>query len=229
MAFDALRHDDIDVYVEYTGTIWTSYMKRDAPIPGWRTLAAASAWLAETHGVRLLGALGFENAYCLAMRSDRARALGIVSVADLSARGRQLSLGSDYEFLQRPEWTRLRDTYGLSFARTASYDPSFMYSAVAGREVDLITAFSSDGRIDELGLTVLSDPLRAFPPYDAVLLLSPRAAEHASLVVALQPLLGAISVERMRRANQMVDRDEDKRTPEQAAAWLSEPIGSVQQ
>jgi osmoprotectant transport system permease protein len=104
-----------------------------------------------------------------------------------------------------------------------------MYSAVAGREVDLITAFSSDGRIDELGLTVLPDPLRAFPPYDAVLLLSPRATEQASLVQALQPLLGAISVERMRRANQMVDRDEDKRTPEQAAAWLSESIASVQQ
>jgi hypothetical protein len=25
----------------------------------------------------------------------------------------------------------------------------------------------------------------------------------------------------MRRANQMVDRDNDKRTPEQAAAWLA--------
>lgn len=222
VAFDALRNDDIDVYVEYTGTIWTSYMKRDAPLTGWRTLAAASAWLADTHGVRLLGALGFENAYCLAMRGDRARELGIGSIADLSAHAGQLSLGSDYEFLQRAEWTRLRDTYGLSLSRTTSYDPSFMYSAVAAREVDLITAFSSDGRIDELGLVVLPDPLRAFPPYDAVLLLSPRAAERAELAAALQPLLGTISVERMRRANQMVDRDVDKRTPERAAAWLME-------
>jgi osmoprotectant transport system permease protein len=222
VAFDALRHGDIDVYVEYTGTIWTSYMKRDAPEPSWRTLALASAWLAENHGVRLLGALGFENAYCLAMRRDRALALGIGSVADLATRGGALALGSDYEFLKRAEWTRLSGTYHLSFARTTSYDPSFMYAAVAGREVDLITAFSSDGRIDELDLVVLPDPARAFPPYDAVLLLSPRAAEQASLVRALEPLLGAISVERMRRANQMVDRDDDKRTPEQAAAWLQE-------
>jgi osmoprotectant transport system permease protein len=222
VAFDALRHDDIDVYVEYTGTIWTSYMRRDAPEPSWRTLALASAWLAENHGVRLLGALGFENAYCLAMRRERARSLGILSVADLAARGRGLALGSDYEFLQRAEWTRLRDTYQLSFARTTSYDPSFMYAAVASGEVDLITAFSSDGRIDELELAVLPDPRRAFPPYDAVVLLSPRAAEQASVVQALEPLVGAISVERMRRANQMVDRDDDKRTPEQAAAWLQE-------
>ena len=119
-------------------------MKRDgAGSRGWRTLRGSERLAAETHGVRLLGALGFENAYCLAMRGDRARDSGIASVADLPARGRQLSLGSDYEFLQRPEWTRLRDTYGLSFARSTSYDPSFMYSAVAGREVDLITAISS--------------------------------------------------------------------------------------
>jgi osmoprotectant transport system permease protein len=220
VAFDALRHGDIDVYVEYTGTIWTSYMKRDAPEPSWRTLALASAWLAENHGVRLLGALGFENAYCLAMRRDRARELRIASIADLGSRGRELALGSDYEFLQRAEWTRLRDTYQLSFARTTTYDPSFMYSAVAQREVDLITAFSSDGRIDELDLVVLADPARAFPPYDAVLLLSPRAAELPSVVQALEPLIGAISVGQMRRANQMVDRDAEKRTPEQAASWL---------
>jgi osmoprotectant transport system permease protein len=225
VAFDALRNGDIDVYVEYTGTIWTSFMKRGAPSSSWRTLALASAWLAENHGVRLLGSLGFENAYCLAMRRDRARELGIGSIADLAARGRALSLGSDYEFLQRAEWTRLEDTYRLSFARTTSYDPSFMYSAVANREVDLITAFSSDGRIDELDLVVLPDPARAFPPYDAVLLLSPRAAEEPSVVQALAPLLGAISVERMRRANQMVDRDEDKRTPEQAARWLLTFVG----
>jgi osmoprotectant transport system permease protein len=220
VAFDALRHGDIDVYVEYTGTIWTSYMKRDAPVPSWRTLALASAWLAESHGVRLLGALGFENAYCLAMRRERARELGIGSIADLGSRGRELTLGSDYEFTKRAEWTRLRNAYGLSFARTTSYDPSFMYSALARREVDLITAFSSDGRIDELDLVVLSDPARVFPPYDAVLLLSPRAAEQPSVVEALEPLIGAISVQQMRRANQMVDRDDDKRTPEQAASWL---------
>jgi osmoprotectant transport system permease protein len=220
VAFDALRNDDIDVYVEYTGTIWTAYMKREAPSSSWGTLALASGWLADQHGVRLLGALGFENAYCLAMRRERARELGIGTIADLSMRARELALGSDYEFLQRPEWKRLEDSYRLSFARTTSYDPSFMYPAVAGGQVDLITAFSSDGRIDELDLVVLADPARAFPPYDAVLLLSPRAAEQAAVVRALEPLVGAIPVQRMRQANQMVDRDQDKRTPEQAAAWL---------
>lgn len=227
VAFDALTSGDIDVYVEYTGTIWSGYMKRGAPTSSWRTLALAGAWLAETHGVRLLGPLGFENAYCLAMRRDRAQALGIHSVADLSTRGRQLALGADYEFLQRAEWTRLQDTYQLSFARTVSFDPSFMYDAVDRGEVDVITAFSSDGRIDELDLQVLPDEAQAFPPYDAVLLLSPRAAGTTEVARALRPVLQKISVEHMREANQMVDRDADKRTPEQAAHWLLTRAGGT--
>jgi osmoprotectant transport system permease protein len=222
VAFDALANGDIDVYVEYTGTIWSSYMQRGAPESSWRTLAVASAWLAQTHGVRLLGALGFENAYCLAMRRERASALGVSSLADLSAHGSGLALGSDYEFLKRGEWARLASTYRFEPARTVTIDPSLMYAALSRGEVDLISAFSSDGRIAELDLLVLSDPERALPPYDAVLLLSPRVAGAAALVRALEPLLGAIPVERMRRANQMVDREQDKRTPEQAAAWLLE-------
>jgi len=87
----------------------------------------------------------------------------------------------------------------------------------------VISAFSSDGRIDSLGLIALGDPRQAFPPYDAVLLLSPRAAESEPIVRALSPLLGSISVERMRRANQLVDGG--GQPPEQAAAWL---LGSAQ-
>jgi osmoprotectant transport system permease protein len=221
VAFDALRQGDIDVYVEYTGTIWSSYMRRDEPVSSWRMLALAGAWLADTHGIRLLGALGFENAYCLAMRRDRAEALGITTLADLASRGAGLALGTDYEFPKRAERARLEATYPLSFGRVTSYDPSFMYTAIERGEVDVITAFSSDGRIDELNLVVLADPARAFPPYDAVLLLSPRAADTPAVVEALEPLVGVLSVERMREANQMVDRDGDKRTPEQAAAWLT--------
>jgi len=224
VAFDALRSGDIDVYVEYTGTIWSSYMQRGAPESSWRTLASTSAWLAERHGIRLLGPLGFENAYCLAMRRERAEALGVRDLRALASHASELAFGTDYELLKRPEWTRLTETYGLSFSRTVTYDPSFMYSALASGDVDVISAFSSDGRIDSLGLVVLDDPAQAFPPYDAVLLLSPRAAESDAIVGALAPLVGSIPVERMRRANEIVDRSEGRQTPEQAAHWLLENV-----
>lgn len=226
IAFDALRAGDIDVYVEYTGTIWSNYMQRSAPEAGWHTLAATGAWLAETHHIRQLGALGFENAYALAMRRDQAKSLGIDTTADLVALAPQLRLGSDYEFFQRPEWARLKQTYGLEFSKLVSFDPSFMYAAVGKGDVDVITAFSSDGRISAFDLVVLPDPKQALPPYDAVLLLSARAAATPKVVRVLTPLIGRISAERMRHANLLVDRDDDKATPRDAAAWLSRQIES---
>jgi osmoprotectant transport system permease protein len=95
-----------------------------------------------------------------------------------------------------------------------------MYRAIADGSADVLSAFSSDGRIEALGLVTLSDPRGALPNYDAVLLLSPRVASDARLASALRPLIGAIPIETMRRANLMVDRDADKATPQQAARWL---------
>jgi osmoprotectant transport system permease protein len=45
------------------------------------------------------------------------------------------------------------------------------------------------------------------------------------LRAALQPLIGAIPIERMREANMMVDRDTDKQSPAAAARWLAEQAG----
>lgn len=220
VAFDALRRGDIDVYVDYSGTLWANGMKRTDVAPAWQVLAELSGWLASEHSIRCLGSLGFENAYALAMRRDRAQELGVRSIADLAKYAPRLSVGSDYEFFERPEWTQLKRAYALSFERRVTFDSTFMYDAVQRREVDVITAFSSDGRIALYDLLVLDDPRRAFPPYDAVLLVSARLAEHQEALGALTPLIGAIDVTRMRKANLMVDRDEDKRLPKEAAEWL---------
>jgi osmoprotectant transport system permease protein len=97
-----------------------------------------------------------------------------------------------------------------------------MYGAVSRGEVDVISAFSSDGRIAAMNLRVLADNRHAMPPYDALILLSPQAATRSDVVDALSPLVGAIPVQMMQQANFMVDRDEDKKTVREAAEWLLE-------
>ena len=173
----------------------------------------------------LLGPLGFENAYALAMRRERAAALGIATIADLGAPRRRVEFGSDLEFLSRPEWTALKAAYGLDFKAQRSYTPTFMYRALDSADVDVISAFSSDGRIAAQGLVVLADPMHALPSYDAVVLLSPRRANDELLRRALSPLIGEISVERMREANFMVDRDTDKASVQEAARFLAGAAG----
>jgi osmoprotectant transport system permease protein len=224
VVFGAVAGGDIDVYVDYAGTIWTGAIKRrDVPARA-AMVRAIGAWTRETSGVRLVGALGFENAYAFAMRGDDARRRGITSLDDL-VNTSNLTLASDLEFLERPEWAAVKRAYPLRFARTTPYSPTFMYRALASGKADVISAFSSDGRIAADGLTVLSDPRHAIPGYDAILLVAPKRAEDAKFVTALQPLIGRIPVAAMRAANYQVDRDADKRTPEAAAKWLAGKIG----
>jgi osmoprotectant transport system permease protein len=100
-----------------------------------------------------------------------------------------------------------------------------MYRAVADGGVDVISAFTSDGRIAAQGLVVLDDTKHAIPSYDAVILIAPKRASDMTLINAVTPLIGKISIERMREANLMVDRDADKATPKEAAGFLAHAIG----
>ena len=220
VAYQALAAGDVHVYVDYSGTLWTNILQRRDTPPPEAMRATLTAALRARDGVRLLGPLGFENAYALAMRGETARALGLRTLDDLAGPARRLRFGADLEFLTRPEWRSVREAYDLRFAEQRSYSPTFMYRAIADGSADIISAFSSDGRIAALDLVLLDDPRRALPSYDAVLLISPEHAEDRRLVEALRPLIGAIPVGRMREANLMVDRDEDKRTPAEAARWL---------
>jgi len=224
VAYRAVASGGIDVYVDYSGTLWADILKRKDNPPRQMLLRELKAALKARDGVDLMGALGFENAYALAMRRDRAQALGIKTIADLAVHAPALTLGSDIEFLSRPEWKALQSAYGLRFKAERRFQPTFMYKAVVDGEVDVISAFSSDGRIAADDLVVLSDPKQAIPPYDAVILLSPKRAGDARFKQALEPLLGAIPVEAMRKANLSVDRDRDKATPAQAARALEAAI-----
>lgn len=218
--FDALSRGTIDVYVDYSGTIWANYMKRrDTPAP-WQVMAETTGWLAKQHGIRNLGNLGFENAYVLAMKRTKADKLGVKSIRDLAKHASSLKVGGDYEFFSRPEWRALRSAYGLRFSEKTSYDSTLMYEAVKEGNADVIAAFSSDGRIAAYDLALLDDPFNAIPPYDAILLVSKRVANDARVVRVLQKLVGQIKLGVMQRANLMVDRDSDKKTASQAADWL---------
>ncbi|MCL9998959.1 MAG: ABC transporter permease/substrate-binding protein [Erythrobacter sp.] len=222
----AVASSSVDISVDYTGTIWANFLKR-ADNPGREAMyETIREWELRENGVKVLGRLGFENAYAFAMRPDRAKELGVTNLADLVGKGGSLTVGGDPEFFERPEWLAVRDAYGLRFGRTRNFAPTFMYDALRSGEADVISAYTSDGRIAADKLVVLADPRGALPSYDALLLLSPRIADDPGVAAALQPLLGAISVEAMREANFEVDReDAGKLTPPQAAEQLAKRTG----
>jgi len=142
--------------------------------------------------------------------AGRARAdeLGVRRLSELAPKAPRLRAAADYEFWSRSEWTDVRRVYGLDFAERRVMDPSLLYAAVAGDQVDVITAYSSDGRVSAYDLIALEDDREAIPPYDAVVLVSRSLADRRPDVVrALTDLEGTIDAERMRAMNVAVDRD----------------------
>jgi hypothetical protein len=66
-----------------------------------------------------------------------------------------------------------------------------MYRAAAAGEIDVISAYTSDGRMAQYDLVVLDDPKSEIPPYDAILLIARARADDPSFLI-----LGGISAEK---------------------------------
>lgn len=213
--FLALRGNQIDCCINYTGNIWTVLMKEKESAERPILRARVRRFLRERYGVICLGELGFENAYALAMNPKRAEELlgsdrTKWTVSGLAEQTRHLpvSISGDLQFFRRPEWRQLRDRYQLRFREKIEADPTLMYGAVRDGRVDVIVAYTSDGRIEKYGLVLLQDDLGVLPSYDAILLVSARAAAKPGFREALTPLVrdgGAINAAAMREANRQVD------------------------
>ena len=184
----ALKAGSIDVYAEYLGTIEREILGHA------RTGAPLAQLQAELRplGLAIDVPLGFNNGYALAMRSARARALGLTAVSQLKGQP-ALRLGLSNEFLGRADgWPGLSRRYALPQTPTG-LDHGLAYRALADDQIDVTDVYTTDAQIAALDLTVLADDAGFFPRYDAVLLYRvdlPR--RHPRAWAALQTLRGRI-------------------------------------
>jgi osmoprotectant transport system permease protein len=218
--WSALERGDIDLYPEYTGTAWREILGLSGAVDE----AALSAAL-ERRGVAMTRSLGFEDSYAVAMRRDRAAALGLRSVSDL-ARHPELRLAFTNEFLDRADgWPALRDRYRLPHQAVRGLDHDVAYRALAEGQIDATDAYSTDPEIDQRGLVLLADDLHAFPEYQAVFLYRRDLEARApTAVAALRSLEGRLPLPEMRRLDGRVQLE---RVPSGtvAADFLREALG----
>jgi osmoprotectant transport system permease protein len=193
IVYAALRNGEIDLYPEYTGTIEREILKSARPLD----LAGLN------HALQPLGLaagvpLGFNNTYALAMREDRARALGINSISDLAAHP-GIAFGLSQEFIGRDDgWPGLKKAYGLPHATPRGLDHGLAYEAIAATQVDVIDVYTTDAKIGRYGLRVLADDRQFFPVYDAVLLYRADLPQRLPRTwAALSSLSGALDAQRM--------------------------------
>jgi osmoprotectant transport system permease protein len=163
--YAALKSGSIDLYPEYTGTIAREILK----LEGRQDLAALNRALAPL-GFGVAVPLGFNNSYALAMREERAQALGVRKVGDL-AKHPSLKLGLSQEFLGRADgWPGLKAAYGLPLAAASGLDHGLAYEAIAAGKIDVMDIYTTDAKIERFQLRVLEDDRGFFPRYEAVLL-----------------------------------------------------------
>ena len=200
--WQALRSGGIDAYPDYTGTIGEQILSARKSL----SQAEMRRGLAN-HGVGMTDPLGFDNTYAIVMRRATAQQLGIASISDL-ARHRDLEVGLTLEFLERRDgWRPLAAHYSLEMTNIRGLEHALAYPALVRGELDVVDAYSTDAKLAELDLIVLTDDLDFFPEYEAVFLyrldLEPKAIQ------VFESLTGSLDEARMIQLNAAAEQARD--------------------
>jgi osmoprotectant transport system permease protein len=204
----ALLAGEVDIYPDYTGTWWSIVLghaeKTADPL---RAYVVVQDEARERWNVRWLAPFGLQNSYALAMDEARADELGVRAISDLVEHGAELSAAFSIEFMNREDgWPGLARHYGLEFARLRALEHGLAYEAIAAGEIDVIDAYSTDGKLLRYPLRVLADDRGFFPPYNAAPLVRGETLRaYPEIREALAPLAFAIPDSTMIRLNHAVE------------------------
>ena len=140
--------------------------------------------------------------------------------------GRQdkLIAGFAHEFYGRADgYPGLQKTYGLQL-QPRLIDQNLMYEAIHRGQVDIISGYSTDGRINAFDLLVLDDNRHAFPPYDAAPVIRQTTLNrYPALEPALNRLAGKLPDSVMTTLNYRVDYK--KESVEEVARSFLQQVG----
>lgn len=222
----SLTAGEIDLYVEYTGTALTAILEREPIQDPDSVLAVVRDAYRERWGLVWTEPLGFENTFAMLVRRETADSLKLETFSDAVQHADDWTAGFGYEFTRREDGLPgLKQSYDLEFAGVRTMDLGLLYRALDEGKVDVIAGNSTDGRIDALGLEILVDDRRYFPPYDAAPVVRGELLDaRPDLRKALRRLGGRISTDEIRRLNRQVDL-EGQSARAVAREWVEGELG----
>lgn len=222
--WQAMMAGDIDVYVDYTGTIreelLAEVVKSGIEI---RSEADMREALAKLH-VRMSDRLGFNNTYALGMRDSTAEKLGIKTISDLRAHP-ELKFAFSDEFMERKDgWRPLAEKYRLPQKNIRTMDHNLAYRGLEHDAIQLTDLYTTDAEIEFYKLRTLEDDQGYFPTYYAVMLmrddLQVRAPEVVQSILRLENLIEPQEMVSM-TAKVRLDREMESNV---AASFLREKL-----
>lgn len=218
---NALVSGTVDLYPEYTGTAYTAILHHP-PISDSRAVYEQTKQeYAQKFNVEVSAPLGFENTFAILIRGADARRLNLKTISDAAPHANTWRAGFGQDFMSRDDgYPGFSKTYRLKFAEVREMDLSLTYIALSSRQVDLIAANSTEGRIATLDLVQLADDKHYFPPYEAVYLVRQDILQRVpALREVLAKLANAISTDEMQRLNYEIDGN--RRDPKEVVReWI---------
>jgi osmoprotectant transport system substrate-binding protein len=213
----AMLSGDIDMYWEYTGTAWVSYLQHTTPIadPAKQFEAVKTEDLAKNK-VTWLPAAPLNNTYALAVLKTTADKLNVKTLsqyAQLAASDpAKAAVCLESEFSTRDDgWPGLQKAYGITLPANGvkMLDTGVIYNETSkGTTCSFGEVFATDGRIQSLSLTTLADDKHFFPEYNAALTLPQQLADkHPAIATIMTPVTARLTTETMRKLNAKVDVD----------------------
>jgi osmoprotectant transport system permease protein len=212
---NSLLSNRIDVYPEYSGTAFTTFLKHP-PLTDPRTVyEQTKTEYEDKFNLVVSPQLGFANDFAILVRGDVARQNNLKTISDAVPIAKNWQAGFGQDFMSRADgYAGFVKVYGFNFShQPREMDLSLTYRALASGELDIIAGNSTDGLISALDLYQLEDDRHYFPPYQAVFIARKEAADVLNPV--FEKLNNAISTDEMRRMNYEVDGN--KKAPRDVA------------
>lgn len=211
--WQALTSGEIDVYVEYTGTIREEILADAARSGGTFESEQAMRDALAKRDVVMSQRLGFNNTYALGMRRGVAERLKIHRISDLKNHP-DLVFGLSDEFVERKDgWRPLKEKYALPETRLLIMEHNLAYRGLEKDSIQVTDLYTTDPEIKYYDLVALEDDLGFFPTYYAVVLmrsdLATRAPKVAESVLRMQGLIEPQEMATM-SARVRLDRDLEK-------------------
>jgi osmoprotectant transport system permease protein len=196
----ALLAGEIDMYVEYTGTL----RKEILDLPASATDDEVKHQLAAMN-VGITPHLGFNNTYALAMPSKLAASKNLKKISELRNQP-DLRFGFSDEFLDRTDgWPGLQTAYQLPHKDVRGLDHVMACRGLNSGSLDVTDIYSTDAEIEFYDLAILEDDLGFFPKYYAVVLYRADLAQaHPGFIEAIKKLDNRISNDQMKLLNAAV-------------------------
>lgn len=174
---EGLLSGDLDVYFEYLGGGLNILGEEYNDLVDEGTAAEDAQEIiyehvkeayAENWNLHWLDPIGINNTYAIALRREDAEELGVSTISDLEPYAADMSLAGSQEFIIRIDGLPgMQEAYGFEFGDPRGMESGLMYTALENGDVDVISAFSTDGRIPALDFVLLEDDKAFFPPYHA--------------------------------------------------------------